>query len=214
MANTTVGEKTGKTFRKNIRFIVGIDEAGRGPLAGPVSVGAVVVSSKKAPEIFALARDSKQISAEQREIIFKKIKEVKQSGELDYAVALVSSKIIDQKGIVPAIRLAIGRILKKLAVPPHQTFVLLDGSLRAPEHFLLQKTIIRGDSSEPIIGLASIAAKVTRDRQMVRLSKKYPLFDFHINKGYGTLAHRIKIKKYGPCSIHRRSFLKKMNFNL
>jgi ribonuclease HII len=91
--------------------------------------------------------------------------------------------------------------------------VLLDGSLKAPEHFIFQETIIRGDMSEPIIGLASIAAKVTRDRKMIRLSKMYPSFDFHIHKGYGTLVHRQKIKQFGPCDIHRRSFLTKMNFS-
>lgn len=194
---------------KNIKFIVGIDEAGRGPLAGPVSVGGVVVSVGKIPDIFKEARDSKQISEARREEIFKKIKTAKGGRKLDLSVALVSAKIIDKKGITFAIRLAIKRVLTKLAVPPHETLVLLDGSLKAPEEFLFQKTIIRGDASEPIIGLASIVAKVTRDRRMTRLSKKYPNFDFHIHKGYGTLAHRKKIKAHGTTDIHRRSFLTK-----
>lgn len=192
-----------------IKFIVGIDEAGRGPLAGPVSVGAVVVSARKIPDIFKEARDSKQISEVKREEIFRAIQKAKKDQKLDFSVALVGAKIIDKKGIVHSIRLAIKRILKKLAVPPNETMVLLDGSLKAPEEFLFQKTIIRGDSSEPIIGLASITAKVTRDRKMTQLSKKYPDFDFHIHKGYGTLAHRRKIALIGPSDVHRRSFLTK-----
>jgi ribonuclease HII len=86
--------------------------------------------------------------------------------------------------------------------------VILDGSLYAPDYFLYQKTIIRGDQTEPLISLASIAAKVTRDRKMVRLSKKYPQYNFHIHKGYGTPAHRKAIKKFGLSEVHRRSFLR------
>jgi len=192
------------------KFLVGIDEAGRGPLAGPVSVSAVVISMKEKEatlKAFNEAKDSKQMTALSRETLFKKIKERKKEGGLDYSVALVSAKIIDTKGIVFAIRLAIKRILKKLAVPPHQTLVLLDGSLKAPEHFLFQETIIRGDHSEKIISLASVAAKVTRDQKMMQLSKKYPEYGFEIHKGYGTLFHREKIKKYGPSEVHRKSFL-------
>jgi ribonuclease HII len=205
-----------------IKFLVGIDEAGRGPLAGPVAVGVVVVpaewggfggkngtrSSKKKQPLFAEARDSKQLSPAAREAIFKKLQAAKKDGLLDFYVTLVSAKIIDTRGIVFAIRRAMARSLKKLSVPPHQTQILLDGSLYAPEEFLFQKTIIRGDQSEPVISLASIAAKVTRDRHMLKLAKKYPSYGFEIHKGYGTKQHREMIKKYGQSIVHRRSFLK------
>lgn len=202
-----------------IRYVVGIDEAGRGPLAGPVSVGAVVVRLQgkktgrsgpiKLPKhpLFKGVKNSKALSPVLREEWFRKIREARAAGSLDYAVACVSAKIIDEKGIVFAIRQATKRILKKLSVPPHETQILLDGSLYAPEHFLYQETIIRGDETVPIISLASIAAKVVRDRKMVRLSREYPEFDFHIHKGYGTLSHRQAIRKLGPCELHRRSFL-------
>ncbi len=197
-----------KIYPSRINFIVGIDEAGRGPLAGPVSVGAVVIPFNTKHPLFKIAKDSKMLSPKVREEIFKKMKHAKKEKSLDFAVALISPKIIDEKGIVFAIRLATKKILKKLQVPAHQTMVILDGSLSAPEEFLYQKTIIRGDQSEPLISLASIVAKVTRDHTMIRLSKRYPDFDFHIHKGYGTLSHRQKIKKFGPSEIHRRSFLK------
>lgn len=191
-----------------IRFIVGIDEAGRGPLAGPVSVGGVVIVANHKHELLKGAKDSKLLPEKSREEWFKKIKEAKKSGSLDYAVSLVSAEIIDRKGIVFAVRKGIQRVLRRLEVPPHETLVLLDGSLYAPEQFIYQETIIGGDRKVPLISLASIAAKVTRDRRMVRLSKKYPEYDFHIHKGYGTLSHRKKIKKNGPSEIHRKSFLR------
>lgn len=205
-----------------IKFLVGIDEAGRGPLAGPVAVGVVVVpaewggfggkngvhGSKKIHPLFAEARDSKQLSPAAREAIFKKLQAAKKDGLLDFSVTLVSAKIIDTRGIVFAIRRAMAKSLKKLSVPPHQTQVLLDGSLYAPEEFLFQKTIIRGDQSEPVIGLASIAAKVTRDRHMLTLARTYPGYGLEIHKGYGTAMHRQHIKKYGPSKIHRQSFLR------
>ncbi len=206
--------------QNGIRFVVGIDEAGRGPLAGPVSVGVAVFTiaqyftpGLKHP-LLSDARDSKQLKPERREFIFKKIQTAKKEGSLEYAVSLVSAKIIDSRGIIFAIQKAMDNCLKKLNVPPHQTLVLLDGGLKAPEQFIFQETIIRGDQSEPLIGLASIAAKVTRDRKMIQLSKKYPSFDFHIHKGYGTAKHHKSLRKFGPTDIHRLVFLRKFNEKL
>lgn len=209
-----------------IRFVVGIDEAGRGPLAGPVSVGAVVIkiggedragtgASENDGRFFAHTghplfndvKNSKALTPLAREIWFGHLRQAEKEGTLGYAVSCVSSRIIDSHGIVPAIRTAVRRCLTKLFVPPHETLVLLDGSLYAPEEFLFQETIIRGDENVPIIALASIAAKVVRDRKMVRLSREYPDFDFHIHKGYGTAAHRSKIRQFGPSEIHRISYL-------
>ncbi len=188
---------------KKFRYLIGIDEAGRGPLAGPVAVGVVVtrISKKRAK-----MKDSKQLTETQREAWFTKIKEAKKTGELDFAVSLVSHQVIDKKGISVAIKIGIERCLIKLKVQPSECKVLLDGSLKAPEEFLNQKTIIRGDESEPIIALASIVAKVTRDRHMVRIAKKYPNYGFEIHKGYGTIAHRRAIVTHGLSLIHRRTF--------
>lgn len=191
-----------------VKFIVGIDEAGRGPLAGPVAVGVVVMAAGRKLELLAGAKDSKLLSPKNREIWFEKIKQAKEAGTLDFAVTLVSSKVIDEKGISFAIRQGIKNVLNRLQLLPAETLILLDGSLKAPDHFLFQRTIIGGDRSEPVISLASIAAKVTRDRRMINLSKKYPEYSFHVHKGYGTLQHREKIKKFGMCEIHRRSFLR------
>lgn len=208
-----------KKLSPSVKFIVGIDEAGRGPLAGPVTVGAVVIlATENLPNVpkenlvrlkslLMGARDSKQLSSFVREEWFKKIKKAERDGVLGYSVACVSSKVIDSRGIIFAVNIAIKRILKKLSIAPHQTMVLLDGGIFAPKNFLYQKTIIRGDQTEPVISMASIIAKVTRDRKMIQYSKKYPEFGFEIHKGYGTLCHRKKIKKYGLCEIHRVSFL-------
>lgn len=194
-----------------MRYLVGIDEAGRGPLAGPVAVGAVSVAYPErsrgiVKNFFKGIKDSKKLSLAERELWYSLALEAKKKGELDFAVALVSEKVIDKKGIAAAIRLGIRRCLIALKVP-EDAQIFLDGGIRAPEQFVHQTTVIKGDEKIPIISLASIAAKVTRDRWMVRLSKKYPEFDFHVHKGYGTAKHRLAISTFGLTSIHRRSFL-------
>lgn len=193
-------------------YVVGIDEAGRGPLAGPVAVGVVSVAYPERSrgilkKFFKDIKDSKQLSPEDRELWFALALEAKKEKTLDFAVSLVSEKIIDRKGVVYAVRLGIKRCLQKLAIE-EDSQIFLDGSLKAPEKFRHQRTIIRGDEKIPVISLASVCAKVIRDRRMVRLSKKFPQFNFHQHKGYGTLAHRQALLKYGPTVIHRRSFLK------
>jgi ribonuclease HII len=193
-------------------FIVGIDEAGRGPLAGPVAVGAVSVAQSEggrrfAKKFFKGIKDSKKLSLVERELWLSLAFEAKRRGELDFHVALVSEKVIDKKGIAYAIKLGIKRCLKSLKVSSDAQ-IFLDGSLKAPEEFRHQKTIIKGDELVPIISLASIAAKVTRDRRMVWLAKIFPEFGFDIHKGYGTRGHYEAIEKYGLTASHRRSFLK------
>lgn len=195
--------------------IIGIDEAGRGPLAGPVSVAAISVNEKLFKKILKAGKlseltDSKKLSEKKREILFKELRELKNEQVLKFAVTLVSSKIIDQKGIRYALSLGIKRILKKLKAHPLEVKILLDGSLSAPEIFRNQKTIIRGDLTEPIISAASIVAKVTRDHYMKRLAKKFPEYEFEIHKGYGTEKHLRKIRKYGLSSHHRKTFCKKV----
>jgi ribonuclease HII len=194
--------------KKVIRYMVGIDEAGRGPLAGPVAVGVVVIPLAFAWDLLQGVRDSKQMTELGREIWFEKLRVLEREYGVRHAVGFSSAQYIDERGIVPAIRAALGRALRELAVDAAEASVLLDGSLKAPERFASQKTIIRGDESEPIISLASIAAKVKRDHLMKRLAITYPGYGFEIHKGYGTKAHREAIIELGPCPIHRKTFVK------
>lgn len=191
-----------------VNFIAGIDEAGRGPLAGPVSVGLVVIPRGFKHPVLKRAKDSKMLSESMREEIFKDIKKLHKEEKIFAIASLVHCKTIDTKGIVYAIKLAIKRNLKKVDLVGEDVRVLLDGSLKAPEEFIYQKTIIKGDQKEKVIGLASIMAKVTRDRWMKKVAKKYPEYGLEIHKGYGTKKHRDAIKKYGASLIHRKSFLK------
>lgn len=188
------------------KFIIGIDEAGRGPLAGPVAVGAVCLKPAARLNLAGL-KDSKQLAASQREKWFAKILAWQKEGVLDFRVALVGAKLIDEAGIVPAIKLGIARCLKRLQIMPAECQVLLDGGLKAPAIYLVQKTIIKGDESESAIALASIAAKVRRDRHLTRLAKLYPAYGFEVHKGYGTKAHYQALAKHGPSKIHRQTFL-------
>ncbi len=192
----------------NIKYIVGIDEAGRGPLAGPVAVGVTKLPENFDYRIFGKLRDSKKLSEKKREEFFKVLQKLKKEKEIDFSVALVSSTVIDQKGIVYAISKGIEGCLKKLQIDPLETKVLLDGGLRAPSEFVNQTTIIKGDESEPSISLASIVAKVFRDHQMLKYANKYPQYQFELHKGYGTRLHLSAIKKYGLSTIHRKSFCK------
>jgi ribonuclease HII len=194
-------------------FLIGIDEVGRGPIAGPVAVGAFIflVDPKSAAirKYFRGVRESKQLSEQAREEWFVKILEARAAGLIDYSVTFVSEKTIDKKGISYSIRTALEKSLRKLAVfEPDRYTVLLDGGLKAPADFRNQQTIIKGDAKEQVIALASICAKVLRDRRMRAYGKKYPKYGLDIHKGYGTSAHYEAIKQYGFLPLHRRSFLK------
>ncbi|MDE2218279.1 MAG: ribonuclease HII, partial [Patescibacteria group bacterium] len=199
--------------KNKFQYIVGIDEVGRGPLAGPLAVGACLISVSKikslqAKGFFKGIRDSKKLSEKKREEWLGKTEELKTKGDLDYSVSFVSNKKIDEKGISHCLRLAVKNSLKKLKADPLKTMVLLDGGLRAPEKFIYQKTIIKGDEKEPIISLASVAAKVARDRKMIKYSKKFLQYGFEIHKGYGTVSHCQKIRENGLSELHRKSFCK------
>jgi|SRR3989344_5656748 len=190
-------------------YVVGIDEAGRGPLAGPVAVGAVSIPLNFNKNFFKSIRDSKKLSSDDRDLWFELALEARKSGVLNFAVSLVSEKVIDRKGISYAIRLGIKRCLVALNVP-EDSQVFLDGGIKAPIEFRHQLTVVKGDEKIPIVSLASIVAKVIRDRRMVKLSKKFPEFDFHMHKGYGTSLHRRALEKYGSTVIHRQSFLTRL----
>ncbi len=197
------------------KYIIGVDEVGRGPLAGPVATAAVVMKKEayrrlKKLKVFQDGKDSKKLTVAERLFYFQKIKELKERGELDYAVSFRRHTTIDKIGIVKSVMRAIKSTLLKLNPRPANTLILLDGGLKAPLVFSRQKTIIRGDEQELIISMASIVAKVKRDNRMVRLAKIFTPYNFASNKGYGSKVHLKALKKYGPCEIHRRTFIKNL----
>ncbi len=192
-----------------LKYIVGVDEAGRGPLAGPVAVGVALVPFDFDWGLIPGVGDSKKVSEKNREAIFLRAKELQKQGFLKYYVALISESVIDDKGITKAVAQGIAQCFSKLKCNPEETEVRLDGLLKAPEEFLIQETIIKGDQKEKVIGLASILAKVTRDAFMVRIAREYPQYGFDVHKGYGTLKHRNAILEHGLTEIHRKSFCKK-----
>ncbi len=188
-------------------IVVGVDEAGRGPLAGPVAVGVVAVrDGYDILKAFPGLNDSKKLSEKKREVLFKTLQEEMKEGNVRAVVFLSSARMIDDKGIAFAVRHALDRGVRKLLPNPEDGKVWLDGSLKAPAEYL-QETVIGGDGLVPAIMLASIAAKVTRDRLMLKTDENYPLYGFRSHKGYGTKAHMEAIRTYGPCEEHRKSFL-------
>jgi ribonuclease HII len=196
-----------KTVR-NIQTIIGIDEAGRGALAGPVAVGAALVPKGFDWGLLPGVGDSKKMSPKRREDVYSRAKQLEKRGDLQTAVALISAQIIDTHGITYAVQKGIDRVLASLGADPTFTQVKLDGLLHAPEVYRHQETIVRGDTTEKEIGLASIMAKVTRDKYMVALEKRHPHphYGFGLHKGYGTIVHRMNIKKRGLSTIHRTTF--------
>ena len=183
------------------RAICGIDEAGRGPLAGPVVAAAVIFPPS--PALLGLAlegiRDSKQLTPLQRERLFDSIH--KQA--LSVAVGVVDNETIDQINILNATLLAMGKSVAALAIPPD--YLLID-ALTLPDVAIPQKGIIRGDAQSVSIAAASIIAKVTRDRLMDQYHEEFPQYNFTVHKGYGTKEHFDKMRYYGPCRLHRKTF--------
>ena len=190
-----------------MQYVLGVDEAGRGPLAGPVSVGVVAALEGFDVAIeFPGVADSKKLSEKKREKILEMLEARVALGDVRYVVELESAETIDREGIAVAVRRALDRGVNTLAPDSAQVRVLLDGSLKAPSEYA-QETIIGGDASVPIISLASIAAKVIRDRLMVELAQQYPEYGFEIHKGYGTKKHYEALQNHGLSAIHRTSFV-------
>lgn len=185
-----------------VQHIAGIDEAGRGALAGPVVAAAVILPLHDVAAITELksVNDSKLLSAKKRERYFALIAE----HAVSVGTGVISASEIDAIGIVPATRRAMVIAVARLAPPAD--FLLVDGRMQLTELTLPQQAIIRGDSQSITIAAASIVAKVTRDRLMVDLDPKHPRYCFAQHKGYGTQLHRDAIAAYGPCSVHRHSF--------
>lgn len=197
-----IGQLTAKK-----KYIIGIDEAGRGPLAGPVVVAGVKLKVKSLKlKVLRNIRDSKKLSAKQREEWFSLLTV---HPALDWAVAKVWPKVIDRINIAQAANLGVRRVCSKLSLGGSKLSleqkVLLDGSLKLPSQ-ISHDVIIKGDEKIPLIAAASIIAKVVRDRTMLRLHKKYPQYRFDLHKGYGTKLHKSLIKQFGISEIHRKSF--------
>jgi ribonuclease HII len=191
-----------------------IDEAGRGPLAGPMYVGLIFPLKKFTPKEISLFKDSKKLSESQREECFTKIQQLQQKGKLLAVSAFATVKEIDAYGMTNAEHMAIMRGLKQLGVcnEMHPLHLIIDGKSdfnlkKHHPHFEIT-TIINGDTIVKEISMASIIAKVSRDRVMNALPKKYQKYGFTQHKGYGTQLHKEKIAQYGPSDIHRKLFLK------
>ncbi len=182
------------------RLIAGVDEAGRGPLAGPVYAAAVIL-----PENVRLdgINDSKKLSEKKREELFEEIIQI----AVDYAIYPVDETVIDRINILNATHVAMNGAVNSLKTAPD--YVIIDGnSIKGME--LPHETLVKGDAKSISIAAASILAKVSRDRYITEMAKKYPEYGFEKHKGYGTKAHTDAILKHGICPIHRRTFLKKL----
>ncbi len=197
----------------SIIYKIGIDEVGRGPVAGPVAVGAVLIEINKEEDVKNVLdkiTDSKKLSEKKREEYFKKIQELKKDNKLNSAVCMVSAKEIDKFGIVPAIQKSLDCALEKVSfgLKKDKIEVLLDGGLKCSSDFVHQKTIIKGDEKEFVISVASVVAKVLRDKKMKEYAKEFDGYFLEKNKGYGTSKHLQAIRQKGISSIHRKTFLK------
>lgn len=179
------------------KFVAGIDEAGRGPLAGPVVVASVIMPMDN---IIEGINDSKKLSEKKRNLLFEKIKEV----AIAYHIEVVDEKVIDQINILNATKLGMKNCIEKLSVVPD--VVLIDAVKIDSD--VQTVSIIKGDAKSYSIAAASILAKVHRDNMMLQYDKEYPIYNFAKHKGYGTKVHIEAIKQHGICPIHRRTFVK------
>ena len=199
MSERNMWEIEQKYFAQGVRLICGVDEAGRGPLAGPVCAAAVILPANV--DIPGLD-DSKKLSDKRRRELFPIIKEQ----AVAYGVAFADHQEIDQINILQATFLAMERAIAQLEVKPE--VALIDGN-REKDFGIPVETVVHGDSRSASIAAASILAKVTRDDYMLKMAETYPQYSFEIHKGYGTKAHYAALTEFGPSPIHRMTFLKK-----
>lgn len=189
-----------KHYAEGYKLVCGVDEAGRGPLAGPVCAAAVILPANI--EIPGL-NDSKKLSDKKRRELFPVICE----NAIAYSIAFADHKEIDDINILQATYLAMERAIANLSVKPE--FALIDGN-RAKDFGIPLETVVGGDGKSASIAAASILAKVTRDDFMLKMAEEYPDYGFEVHKGYGTKAHYAALEALGPCPIHRMTFLKKL----
>lgn len=183
------------------KLLCGVDEAGRGPLAGPVCAAAVILP--QGLEIDGL-NDSKKLTEKKREALY----DVICNSAVSYGIAFASVEEIEELNILNAAMLAMNRAIKKLS--PQPSLALIDGN-RNSSIKIASRCIVKGDAKCADIAAASVLAKVTRDRYMLEMAEKYPQYGFEKHKGYGTKNHYAVLREYGPCEIHRPSFLRKMH---
>ncbi len=200
MSQTDMWKFENALYEQGIQLICGVDEAGRGPLAGPVCAAAVILPANI--EIPGL-NDSKKLSDKRRRELFPIIQEK----AIAYAIAYADHAEIDSVNILQATYNAMERAIAGLAVRPE--YALIDGN-RSRDFGLPVQTVVHGDSLSASIAAASILAKVSRDDLMLQMAQKYPQYGFEIHKGYGTKAHYQALSQHGPSEIHRRTFLKKL----
>lgn len=183
------------------RLLCGVDEAGRGPLAGPVCAAAVIL-----PRGLCIPglNDSKKLTEKKREALY----DVICSSAVSYGIAFATVDEIEEVNILNAAMLAMNRAIEKLSVQP--TLALIDGN-RNSAIKVASRCVVKGDAKCADIAAASVLAKVTRDRYMLEMAEKYPQYKFEKHKGYGTKDHYAALREYGPCEIHRPSFLRKMH---
>ena len=186
-------------LNKGVKLVAGIDEAGRGPLAGPVVVACVIMPKDSMIEG---VNDSKKISEKKREILYDKILEE----AISYGIGIVTQEEIDEINILQATKKALTEAIKSMDIKPQ--IILVDALNDIDTLNIPYKSIIKGDAKSYSIAAASIIAKVTRDRIMREWDKVYPEYGFAGHKGYGTSKHILAIKEYGPCTLHRKSFIK------
>lgn len=196
---------------QNFHYFIGVDEVGRGPVAGPVYVCALYISKENLEKITDFKtplRDSKKLTEKMRNSWFSRIQDFVKDGLLKYVVSKSDASEIDKNGISSCIKACVKNSVLKTGAEKENTKVLLDGGLSVGEGFD-EESFIKGDENIPVISLASIVAKVLRDKFMEEISKEYPLYDFAKHKGYGTKSHMDAIEKYGLTEFHRKTFLKK-----
>ena len=199
MSNIDLWQIENDCFSEGYSIICGVDEAGRGPLAGPVCAAAVILPPNT---IIPGLNDSKKLTDKKRRELFPIIKET----ALAYGIAFASHQEIDEINILQATYLAMERAMEQLSVKPD--LALIDGN-RAKDFGLPVKTVVHGDSLSASIAAASVLAKVTRDEYMEKMAEEYPQYGFEIHKAYGTKAHYEALRTHGPSPIHRMTFLKK-----
>lgn len=207
MAKTSAAKKSTKELyafdaekRNDYSILCGVDEAGRGPLAGDVYAAAVILDPMNPIEGI---NDSKKLTEKKRELVFEEIC----SKAVSYSIATATVEEIEEINILNAAMLAMKRAVEGLSVVP--SYVLVDGN-KMPDISIMAETVVKGDANSASIAAASILAKVSRDKKLIELDKIYPEYGFSKHKGYGTKAHYEALMKYGPSPVHRMSFLKKL----